>query len=396
MSTTRRQWHLATLAAAAALVAAGCGGGDSGQTLDVGKVISFGDSLSDLGAYTPATQIPLGQPAGVAPFFGGKFTTNTHTGYTAASNSSTSNIWVEWVAARVGVAITAHEVGFGPQTVKCLAAATPALANSCTGYAQGGSRVSNPAGIGNPNGNGIVGTSPAPMTRPLTTQVANHLARFSGFAANDIVFVWGGHNDAFIQLGAVAAAATTPAAAVAAMQTAGAELATLVKNEILGKGAARVAVLNLVDISLTPGYSGLPAANKALLTQLTAEFNTALQAGLSGSSAQIVDVRTYLGAVTANPSIAGLTNATVPVCDRAKIAAFTANRVTDGSSLFCNAAPASAFTAPVPILNALKVGTSASTHLYADDVHPTTGGHRATADFVWSQLQSFGWVPNNL
>ena len=122
---TRRQWHLSAISAivGAALLAA-CGGGDSGPTTT--RVVVFGDSLSDMGAYTPATQIPLGQAAGVPPFFGGKFTTNTHTGYTAASNTSTSNTWGEWVAARLGIAITPHEVGFGPQSVKCPAAANPA------------------------------------------------------------------------------------------------------------------------------------------------------------------------------------------------------------------------------------------------------------------------------
>jgi phospholipase/lecithinase/hemolysin len=392
MSTTRRQWHLATLAAAAALVAAGCGGGDSGQTLDVGKVIAFGDSLSDLGAYTPATQIPLGQPAGVAPFFGGKFTTNTHTGYTAASNSSTSNIWVEVVAARLGVAITAHEVGFGPQTVKCLAAATPALANSCTGYAQGGARVSNPAGIGNPNGNGIVGTSPAPMTRPVTTQVANHLARFSGFASNDIVFVWAGSNDGLAMLGAVGAGQVTPAAAVANLQAAGTELATLIKDQIAAKGATRIAVLKGFDPVLYPNVAALPAGSQALASQMNTEFNAKLSAGLAGvPGVAMIETSELFADLVANPGKYGITNVTNVACDPAKMAP-----VTGGSALFCNAAPASAFLAPVPILNSIRTGASASTWLWADGFHPTTGGHRVIADFMFGKIKEFGWVPNNL
>ncbi|MDP1692611.1 MAG: hypothetical protein Q8L49_11790 [Burkholderiaceae bacterium] len=196
---SRRQWHLSAISAlvGAALLAACGGGGDSGPTTT--RVVIFGDSLSDMGAYTPATQIPLGQAAGLPPFFGGKFTTNAHTGYTATSNSSTANTWGEWIGARLGIAITPHEVGFGPQSVKCPAAATsPALASSCTGYAQGGSRVTSPAGIGNPNGTGLIGTSPAPMTRPMVTQVADHLTRFSSFGAGDIVFVYGGNNDTFV------------------------------------------------------------------------------------------------------------------------------------------------------------------------------------------------------
>ena len=195
---SRRQWHLSLLSAVvgAALLAA-CGGGDSEPSTT--RVVSFGDSLSDLGTYTPATQIPLGQAVGVPPFFGGRFTTNTYTGYTATSNSNTATIWVEWVAARLGVAITQDRGGLRsgdgvePGHRARLRARVPALASSCTGYAQGGARVTNPAGINNPNGNGINGTSPAPMTLPVVTQVANHLAQFRRTSmASDIVFVWAG------------------------------------------------------------------------------------------------------------------------------------------------------------------------------------------------------------
>lgn len=395
--TTRRRWHFAALAAAA-LIVAGCGGGTTDSPL-ASRVIAFGDSLTDIGAYTPATQIPQGQAPGVAPFFGGKFTTNNHTGYTAASNSSTANIWVEWIAARLGVAITPHEVGFGPQSVKCPAAAVnPALAGSCTGYAQGGSRVTSPAGIGNPNGNGINGTSPAPMTRPMVTQVADHLARFQGFSGSDIVFVFGGNNDVFVQFGAVGQG--LPAAtAIANVRTAATELATLVKDQIIARGASRVAVMTLPDASTAPGFAALAAPQKGLLSQLSAEFNSALLAGLDGTVARVIDVRALNAAVLANPSAFGISNVTTTACDPAKIQTLTQGRVTDGSSLFCNASSASVTITGVPVpvpLNTLRTGASASTYLFADSVHPTTGGHKVLADQVWAALKDFGWVPSNL
>ena len=397
MTTTRRRWHVSALAAAA-LIVAGCGGGNTDSPLAT-RVVVFGDSLSDIGAYTVATQIPLGQAPGVAPFFGGKFTTNTHTGYTAASNTNNANIWVEWIAARLGVALTPGEVGFGPAANrrKCpVAASNPALAGSCTGYAQGGSRVTSPAGIGNPNGNGINGTSPAPMTVPMVTQVADHLTAFTSFGGDDIVFVFGGNNDVFIQFGAVAQG-LPPADAVTAIGAAGTELATLVKSEILAKGARRVAVMTLPDSSNTPGFSGLPADNKAFLSQLSAAFNAALLAGLDGSGARIIDARALNTAVLASPSSFGLTNITTPACNATIIAGVTSGRVTDGSSLFCNAAPAALFTAAgLPSLNAITPGASASTYLFADSVHPTTAGHKIFADQVWTQLKNFGWAPANL
>jgi outer membrane lipase/esterase len=420
MTTTRRRWHVSALAAAA-LIVAGCGGGsNSNDSPLASRVVVFGDSLSDIGAYTPATQIPIGagQNPGEAPFFGGKFTTNSHTGYACrrdstgalvrdpvtssliCSNSNNANIWVEWISARLGVAITPALVGFGPAANRraCPVAATiPALAGSCTGYAQGGSRVTNPAGIGNPTGDGGSLAAPAPMTVPMVTQVADHLAAFTSFSGDDIVFVFGGNNDVFVQFGLVAAGAIAPEDAGAALQTAATELATLVKSEIIAKGAKRVAVMTLPDSSNTPAFSGLPAENKAFLSSLSAAFNTALLAGLDGSGARIIDARALNASVLASPSSFGLTNTTTPACNATIINGVTGGRITDGSSLFCNAAPAALFTAAgVPNLNAITPGASASTYLFADGVHPTTGGHKIFADQVWTQLKNFGWVPDNL
>jgi outer membrane lipase/esterase len=397
--TTRRRWHLSALAAAA-LFFAGCGGGDTNSPLAT-RVIAFGDSLTDIGAYTPATQIPLGQAPGVPPFFGGKFTTNSHTGYTATGNTSNANIWVEWIAARLGVAITPAEVGFGPapNRRKCpVALSNPALAGSCTGYAQGGSRVTSPAGIGNPNGDGIINGGPAPMTVPMVTQVADHLAAFGSFSRDDIVFVFGGSNDVFVQLGLVGAGAITPTDAVIAVQTAGTELAALVTDQILANGARRVAVMTLPDSSLAPAFTASDAQTRGLLTQLSAEFNTALLAGLEGSSARIIDARALFGDALANPGKYGFTNVSTPACNADIIAAITGGAVTSGSSLFCNAAPAALFTAAgLPnSLNTITPGASVTTYAFADGVHPTTGGHKAFADQVWTKLKDFGWAPDNL
>ena len=127
---SRRHWSLAALAAASALVIAACGGGGSDEKLDVGKVVSFGDSYSDLGTYAVVASIA---GTGAPPFFGGRWTTNTFTGYTAASNSNTATIWVEWVAARVGYPISQAVLGFATTVIPCPAAGSiPSLASSCT------------------------------------------------------------------------------------------------------------------------------------------------------------------------------------------------------------------------------------------------------------------------
>jgi outer membrane lipase/esterase len=356
---------LTALAASALLVA--CGGGDDDKPVTT-RVVSFGDSLSDIGAYAPATSLAGN---GSAPVFGGKFTTNVHSGYAAGSNANTASTWVEVVANRVGVLISPHEVGFGAASAKC-----PANNATCTGYGQGGSRVTDPNGIGKAGG---------ALTVPMVTQVANHNTRFSGFGQGDLVFVWGGNNDAFIQLGAVGQGVPV-ATAVANMSAAANELVALVKDQIIAKGAGRVAVVNLPDASQTPGFSGLDAQTKGLLSQLSAQFNTTLAAGLNGvAQARIIDARGLIGAVATAPATYGLTNVTEAACDPAKISAITAGAVTDGSSLFCNA------TAGAPF-NGLKANASASTWFFADSVHPTSGGHKVIGDIVYGELQKAGWV----
>jgi len=371
----RRQRPLSTLSAlVCAALLASCGGGDSGP--ETTRVVSFGDSLSDLGAYSPATSI--NGPGTGAPYFGGRFTTNTFTGYTATNNTANASLWIEWVAARYGLAITPHEAGFGTQSVKCPAAATPALAGTCTGYGQGGSRVTEPNGIG--KGSGF-------LTVPMTTQMDNHLTRFGNYAGGDLVFVFGGNNDVLMLIGALLTSQITPDAAIGVAQATAGELATLVKDKIVAKGAQRVAVLTTVDFAKTARFVSATTEQKALLTTLADAFNNALSSGLDGvAGVRIIDSNAILGAFIASPASYGLTNVTQAACDPAKIQVITGGAVTGGDSLFCNASAGAPF-------NGMKTGASASTWLFADGVHPTTGGHKLMADQVIAKLKDFGWMP---
>ena len=148
------------------------------------------------------------------------------------------------------------------------------------------------------------------------------------------------------------------------------ELAALVRDEILAKGAKRVAVMTLPDSAATPYGSTLTDDGRALLTGLSAAFNAALLAGLDGSGARIIDARALNATVQASPGSFGLTNITTPAC-------------AVSSSLLCNAAPAALFTAAgLPNLNNLNPGASASTYLFADGVHPTDAGHEYMAEKI--------------
>lgn len=385
---------------------AACGGGDpaepgtgspAGAPTTKGTftaVVSFGDSLSDVGSYSPATSLAgNGQP----PYFGGKFTTND-TSNGAPTATPLGKVWVENVAASLGLVVTPAQVGFGTTSVACPAAAVPALAASCTAYGQGGSRVTDPNGIGRSSG---------ALTVPVVTQISNHLARFTTFRASDLVFVYAGSNDVFTQFGAFttaaaqiqasAAAGTITAdqanqqlfaaqtASQAAMKIAAQQEVDLVKSQILAKGGKYVAVMALSDIGDTPFGNSLPANVKPVLSQLSQTFNLWLRDGLTNQPVQIIDTYAIFKDGYANPARFGIVNNTVPACDAAKINAITRGAVTDGSSLFCNATPGAPY-------NGLRTGADVNTWQFADSVHPTSGGHRIISSTFLAQLQAFGWI----
>jgi len=394
---------LAPLALSALLLAA-CGGGDpyvpgsgspSGAPTTQGSfsaVVSFGDSLSDVGAYTPATAIP-----GLATV-GGKFTTN----------SASGTVWVENLATSLGLLITPGEVGFNGQSLKCPAAASPnpVVAASCTGYGQGGARVTDPNGIGRDSATGL-----GALTVPVVTQIANHLAQFGSFKPSDLILVYAGNNDVFVQFGAFAAQAAAIQAqagsgaitadqanaalfqaqseAQAAMKQAAIELGGYVKTQILAKGGKYVAVMTLSDIGDTPfGNSPQVAPAKTVLTDLSRIFNLWLRESLTGQPVQIVDTFALFKAVAANPAQYGFINNTLPACDATKIATITGGQVTDGSSLFCNSTVGAIYNT----LRDTPLVGDATTWFFADSVHPTTGGHKAISDTIEAQLRAFGWI----
>jgi hypothetical protein len=86
------RWKLAALAAAA--IVAACGGGETADgpsnKVGINAMVTFGDSLSDIGSYNVGSIAGLGQATGGA----GRFTVNATTG---------GQIWTERIAALLPV-----------------------------------------------------------------------------------------------------------------------------------------------------------------------------------------------------------------------------------------------------------------------------------------------------
>jgi outer membrane lipase/esterase len=471
------QFKLLAVAVGTTLLVAACGGGDSGgvvqpPAIKYTSMVSFGDSLSDVGTYKVGAVAALG---------GGTYSVN---GISGAGTTPTKN-WTELIAAQIALpAPCAAQTGLN--SAAALGGPVAVVNNmACLNYAQGGARVTNPVGPG--SASAPVNSALGQLTVPIVTQIATHLTKVGGkFSGTELVTVMAGGNDALrildtlvaaataagtkaggeafvssltAQLAADAKAATAAAdisgafvkaktagasdvAAVTAafqaaaadgsamalaaltkagagdtsailavagtattaanaagaaagaaygktngpqaasdMATAGKELATYIKTQIVGKGAKYVAVVNLPDLSSTPSTIGQSADTKSLILNMVIYFNTLLETELAGTpGVRIVDAFTEMRSFSANPTAYGLTNAATPACNlNAPLNGLaTSTTAENGTSLVCNAGN-------------LKTG-DVSKYLFADGVHPTPYGYKLLADLVSKNLTQAGWL----
>jgi outer membrane lipase/esterase len=221
-----------------------------GQT-QFNKIVVFGDSLSDGGAYTNI--IRSLNVAGASQVTRFKFTTNP------------GNVWVENIAQRFGLALTPNALDGG------------------TNYAEGGARVTLP----NPSQGGFFQT-------PVSVQIDRYLAAGGKFDRHGIVTMWVGANDVF-QGG--------PAGITGAVQALVQQLTRLRQA-----GASDIVLVSLPDIGSTPafGFGTGGAANPG--TQSSLNFNTQLKSGLQqfGGNILFIDSFTLFRDVVANPSAYGI------------------------------------------------------------------------------------------
>ncbi|CAH2896100.1 MULTISPECIES: SGNH/GDSL hydrolase family protein [Paraburkholderia] len=395
------------IASAAFALLAACGGGsdnnNNASSTPAGgvklQVVSFGDSLSDAGTYSPVIQ---------GSFGGGRFTTNP------------GEVWTQKVAEYYGDTLKpAYLGGFGQ----------PLVATGGYGYAQGGSDVVNA------QGKGWAPNNMAATTVPIVTQVANYLGAHSSFNPNQLVLVNGGANDIFqfaentanltalgtalqtqypllVQAGKLP---NTQAGQVAfivgylqqlsnpQVAQAAAQLAAQVKT-IVGAGATHVVVSTVPDIGNTPlgvASNAKTPGSAALLSGIAAAYNylfvqnlTAL--GLVGTGKVIVvDAFAWQDQQLPNYKALGFTvSNTDTACN---LSAMQANATayaranpaaTNGltpeqygsqfaSSLFCSP-------------QTYTVAGADQTYMFADTVHPSTHMHALFAQYVQQQIAATG------
>jgi phospholipase/lecithinase/hemolysin len=362
-----KRFHPSWVAAAAAALLVACSGGGAGDQsprVSYGKLVTFGDSLSDVGSYNVGVVAQMG---------GGRYSINT----------GDSVNWTELLAATIGVdALCPAETGLN--SAPELGGPVPTVDHAgCFSYAQGGARVTNPIGPGNAALLGLGDPSGAlgQLTKPVVEQISRHLNAVGGsFAADDLVTVLAGGNDMFMNLStfdALVAGGTSVDVAtkqvVDAMTLAGGELAGYVKTQIVAKGATRVVVVNMPDVSVTPAFLTNTDA-KALIDGMSAAFNGALAAGLDGTQENVLLVDLYSTSQdqSANPTQYGLTNVTTPACDLTGVLAQLP------TSLVCS-------------VDTLVAGVT-ETWAFADTVHPTPYGYKLIAQLVDIEMAKKGWL----
>jgi outer membrane lipase/esterase len=300
-------------------------------------VFIIGDSLSDAGAYSLAVQAGgMGQ----LPVINYKWLTNAPDGSALTYGEVLGN--------RLGLTL-------GPDVYSSVPAAGLAEQNlGGTIYAEGGSRVTDPSGIGFNPALGIT-------TRSLTEQVDRMLADRPTLGENDLIILWGGANDVFAQAGLVGAGAISPQQAAGNMAQAATDIVGLV-SRVKAAGAESVIVVTVPDIGLTPFGISSGAQGAGLQTALSNAFNSTLLASI-GDSAVIVDSQKLLGAVQADPVKYGFdapNAATVVACS--------------GTSLSC--------------IQGLNASADSEDRVFADGVHPTTSAHELFGNAAFAGLQA--------
>ena len=371
--------NLAVLATA--LLLAACGGGDPAIT----SVKVMGDSLADSGT------------------FGLKFTVQG----SAATGAGSTPIWPEIVADEVADAdplCAFYRINPATQ-----AAATQP---GCTNYAIGGGRINN---FTNPQ-------SPVSITLQLQQAAQVH----GSYKSTDLLLVDGGGNDAADLAGAYLGATSAggqaayralltsllPATTVDALfgqiggpeQAGGAYMQALADKfhdsilaSALDKGATKVVVLNLPDITVTPRFqavlgaigqqAGAPAAQQAqgLIRQWIGAFNARLTSRFAGNNrVAIVDFYGILSDQVANPAKYGLGNVVDTACPVVGVGS-------DGLPTYNFPACTAAALSANPPTGATGGANWWKNYLYSDSFHPTPYGHELLASAVKSAVRFKNW-----
>jgi phospholipase/lecithinase/hemolysin len=380
MSFSIQGWKGVALSLLASAVLVSCGGGDD-DAPPVASVQTFGDSLADSGTFG---------------------------GVRATIQGANSKVYPELVAAAYGQNSDCNYFVFDGSSF------APNPTAGCNNYAVGGGRINGASG-------GLSAADPRNVGVQLDAATAG-----GNFAADDLLLIVGGGNDAADLVGAFLAAqqgsptgyltilgqllspaevaqatksATDLGAAGSLYMAALADRMTdLIRTKALAKGAERVAVLNLPAITLTPRFQlvlmGVEMqAGRATRLQLEGLFNglwidaynARLKKNFQGSSSvTVIDANAAFVAWVANPTAYGLTNVTNTACPATGVGS-------DGLPTYTFPTCTESALAAAPPAGATGANWFQS-WLFSDGFHPSQKGHQLVTEVITSRLKAVGWL----
>jgi outer membrane lipase/esterase len=172
---------------------------------------------------------------------------------------------------------------------------------------------------------------------------------------------------------------------------------TQIYAQTVGKGANRVVVLNMPDITLTPRFQAVlagvaaqagaaqSAALKGAIQQWIQAFNNQLKTRIGNEPKfALVDFYADFTDQVTNPAKYGFTNATRTVCpvvgtDSSGLPAYNIPACTDAA--LTATAPPTGFTG----------NNWWTTWAFSDSFHPTPKGHQLMADNIVKVMDAKGW-----
>ena len=386
-----KKYLLAAAAAAALLTACGGGGSSDSQTntkVSVTSVKVVGASLADSGT------------------FGYKFTVQP-------AGSTTYPVYSERIASAYGMS------SFCPFYTYVSSGSSFASHSGCTNYAVAGAAVNNY----DMTARAVLDTIPTSAIKQLV-DLGN-----AGFASTDLLIVGeASANDtasltsAYVQQTFYAAFSTADFTTLLAtlvsasdmtayasdpttlgtlyMQALADKLVAAVKTNALDKGAPRIAILNTLDVTMTPKFQAMltsiaQATNAATAMSVQAMVNGWIQAynarlasdiAAYSSKIVIVDFYTNFTAEFTAPAQHGLTNTMATVCDEI---------VTGGAAPGATSLDTPAVVGACTDAAASAMGSPANwwmSFLFADNFHPPPYGHQLLGQLVTNRLTEVGWL----
>lgn len=190
------------------------------------------------------------------------------------------------------------------------------------------------------------------------------------------------------------------------MQALADKLVAAVKTNALDKGATRIALLNTLDITMTPRFQAMLDDIAAASSEETAgnvqtmveswiqAFNARLASAVEpyANNMIVVDFYTGFNERIHNPANYQLSNVTATVCDEV----VTGGKAPGDTSLSSPSVVAActdqaAYTMTPPLGSTGTAGWWQS-YLFADSFHPTPYGHALLYDIVAARLDTAGWL----